>query len=58
MCKQSTTSRCISDFTESGENRGLSPVTVRSKGRSPFKRKVSKVDETVRKKKEGMHKPQ
>lgn len=35
-----------------GESRVLSPRTVRSKGRPPFKRKVSKVDEAIRKKKE------
>lgn len=40
-----------------GESRVLSPVVVRSKGRPPFKRKVSKVDEAVRNKKEGRHKP-
>lgn len=40
-----------------GQSRVLSLVAVRSKGRPPFKRKVSKVDEAVRKKKEGRHKP-
>lgn len=39
-----------------GESRVLSPTAVRSKGRPPFKRKVSKVDEAIRKKKEGTSK--